>query len=337
MFEITFVSIRVESWLKVIMMDSTVAERSALVKDASRRAGFDACGVAAAGPVDPEDCLGQWLERGFHADMTWLAETRDVRRDVQRKLPGTRSVVVVARNYYTPDTTAPSGTGRVARYARGRDYHRALRKPLYRLARYIETLEPGARTYCCIDSGPVMEKAWAVRAGVGWLGKNSLVLRRDLGSWFFLAVILTTVELAPDGPVPDQCGSCTACLDACPTDAIVAPQVVDSRRCISYHTIENRGNIPEDLQPAFGDWVFGCDICQDVCPWNRRAGETTERDFIPRPGHAFPELEPLAEMDNETFRETYSGSPIMRAKAAGMRRNAQIALANRSGSRAGHS
>lgn len=188
---------------------------------------FDACGIAAASDIDPEDRLGEWLRRGYHADMGWMAATCDIRRDIRLRLPGARSVVVVARDYYAPRPVTPPGTGRVSRYAWGRDYHKVLAKPLRALAAYIRDVEPNAETFACIDTGPVMEKAWAVRSGLGWLGKNGLVLRRDLGSWFFLGVIATSVELAPDAADVDRCGACTACLDACPTGAIVEARVVD--------------------------------------------------------------------------------------------------------------
>jgi epoxyqueuosine reductase len=301
------------------------SERGWAIKKAAQTLGFDACAIAAAGNVDPEDCLGEWLRRGYHADMGWMASTKDVRQNVRMRLPGARSVVVVARNYFAPRPEAPPDSGKVSRYAWGRDYHRALLKPLRRLARHIEAHIPGAATYCCIDSGPVMEKAWAVRAGVGWLGKNSLVLRRDLGSWFFLGVIVTTADLAPDSPAADQCGRCRLCIDACPTDAIVQPQVIDSNRCISYHTIENRGDIPADVARKFNGWVFGCDICQDVCPWNRRTPVTTETGFHPRPGHANPALADLRRMDEPAFRNEFTGTPVLRGKLPGIQRNAAIA------------
>jgi len=300
------------------------------VRQEAREERFDACGIASATPIDPEDRLGEWLRNGYHADMDWMERTRDIRQDVQKKLPGTKSVVVVARNYYASRPDAEEGTGKVARYAWGRDYHRVLFKPLRRLARFIETFEEDAQTYFSIDSGPVLERAWAARAGVGWIGKNSLVLRRDLGSWFFLATILTTVELKPDSSVPDQCGSCRACIDACPTDAIVETGVVDSRRCISYQTIENRGDIPDELKSKFDDWVFGCDICQDVCPWNRKVTETDEAHFHPRPGHASLDPKWISELDEDAFRESFSGTPILRAKHAGMHRNMKIIRRNRS-------
>ncbi len=318
----------------------TGVTRAAAVKEHARLQGFDACGVAAAGPADPGGKLREWLDRGYHADMDWLARTSAIRLDVREKLPGAASVVVVARNYYKPappeaqgqDRTVPlpssEATGAVARYAWGRDYHRVMAKPLKRLAAYIDTLEPGAQSYASIDSGPVLERTWAERAGVGWVGKNSLILRRDMGSWFCLGAIITTARLEPDHPTPGYCGSCRLCIDACPTGAIVEESVVDARRCISYHTIENRENIPQSVGSRMGGWVFGCDICQEVCPWNRKTPVSDEPDFEPRPGQAAPDLKELAQSDEDAFRARFSGSPLMRAKHAGMVRNARIAIQN---------
>jgi epoxyqueuosine reductase len=303
-------------------------ERAEAVKVHAAELGFDACGIALAGDVDPEDRLGEWLRRGYHADMAWMAASRELRRDVRLKLPGARSVVVVARNYYAPRPESAPGQGRVSRYAWGRDYHRVLRKPLRALEAFLAQLEPGAQSCASIDSGPVMEKAWAERAGVGWIGKNSLVLRQGLGSWFFLGVVATTVELAPDEPAVGRCGSCRACLDACPTGAIVEPRVVDSNRCISYQTIENRGEITAELQPAFGDWAFGCDICQEVCPWNRRPVVTTEEDFLPRPGHNALNPEDARRWTDSDFLDRFAGTPLMRAKRAGLQRNLGIVQRN---------
>lgn len=312
---------------------STLSETSTAaraLKDRASALSFDACGIAsAAEPIDPEGRLTDWLSRGFHADMKWMARTSAERADASRKLPGVRSVVVVARNYHSPRPESQGETGRVSAYAWGRDYHKVLKKPLIELARFIETLEEGARTYASVDTGPVMERAWAERAGVGSIGKNSLVLRRDMGSWFFLGTILTTLSLEPDRPASDICGTCTLCIDACPTAAIVEPMVVDSNRCISYQTIENRDEIPQELHTQLGDWVFGCDICQEVCPWNRFATVTTEEDFLPRRGHANPDLESLLAMDGQAFDAEFAGTTVRRAKHAGMLRNAAIALGNR--------
>lgn len=299
------------------------------VKAHARELGFDACAIAAAAPPDPGDRLGQWLARGFHADMLWMARTQAVRQDPSLKLPGARSVVVLAKSYCQPRPAPADGAAKVALYALGRDYHRVLIKPLRQLAERVAGLETGAACYASVDSGPVLERAWAARSGLGWIGKNSLVLRRDMGSYFFLATLLTTVELVPDAPVEDHCGACRACIDACPTRAIVEPGVVDSRRCISYHTIENRGEIPEELAPDFGDWLFGCDICQEVCPWNRFARPTNEPDFAPRPGLANPDPAELAEIGEPAFKERFAGTPVMRAKHAGIVRNARLMLQNR--------
>lgn len=292
--------------------------------------GFDALAFAEAGACDPEDRLGRWLDAGYHADMDWMARTKEIRQDATKKLPGARTVIVVAKSYYQARPPAGHGAAKVAMYAWGRDYHRVLIKPLRALATAIGELQPGTECYCSVDSGPVLERTWAANAGLGWVGKNSLILRRDMGSYFFLGTIITTAHFAPDAPVEDYCGSCRACMEACPTEAIVADGVVDSGRCISYQTIENRGEVPEALQPAVGDWVFGCDICQEVCPWNRFAVPTTAPDFAPRPGQPNPDPEELVELDETAFRERFAGTPIMRAKYMGIRRNAHTVLRNRS-------
>lgn len=305
-------------------MTTPAKERSDSVKAFAAQLGFDACAIAEAGPVDPNDHLGDWLTAGYHADMDWMATTRATRQDPRLKLPGARSVVVVARNYYYPEPDPEAGTGKVARYARGRDYHKVLKKPLVQLARFLDTFGVSSPSYASVDSGPVMERAWAERAGIGWIGKNSLVLRRDLGSWFFLGSVVTEVPLAPDPPVSNHCGSCRACLDACPTDAFVREGVLDARKCISYQTIENRGTIPEQLHDKMEGWIFGCDTCQEVCPWNRFQRTSTEPDFAPRAGQAHPRLDELLDMNEETFNARFAGTPIRRAKHAGILRNARL-------------
>jgi len=297
--------------------------------------GFDACGVARVDPeIDPDDIFGAWLAAGYHADMTWLERTKAMRQNPRLHLPGAESVVVVAHNYYTRGETGkdePSQTGqsaKVARYAWGRDYHRVMPKRLHRLGRFLQAERPGSEYVISVDAGPFLERAWAARAGIGWIGKNSLVLRRDLGSWFFLGLVLTTVELVPDAALPEACGSCRACIDACPTGAIVSEKIVDSRRCISYHTIENSADIPRTIQTAMGPWIFGCDICQEVCPWNRFARETAETDYTPRiPGGKLDPIE-LLRLSEDEFDRRFSGSPLRRAKYRGMRRNASIIIRN---------
>jgi len=314
------------------MQNASESKTTALataIKEHALGLSFDACGVASANaPIDPENHLQSWLEAGYQADMAWMTRTEALRSDVHAKLPGVKSVIVVARNYYSERPEALPTSGRVSRYAWGRDYHKVLKKPLRELARFIESLDAGARTYASVDTGPVLERAWAHRAGVGAIGKHSLALRRDIGSWFFLGTILTTLELEADAPAQDICGTCRLCIDACPTAAIVKPRVVDSNRCISYQTIENRGDIPEHLHARHGDWVFGCDVCQEVCPWNRFETVTTEEDFFPRGDHANPDLEALMGMDEEAFKEEYAGTTIRRTKHSGLRRNAAIAKAN---------
>lgn len=309
-------------------MNEALRERARAVKARAAELGFDACGIADAGPIDPEDRLGQWLRAGYHADLDWMGRSRDVRQDPRNKMPGARSVVVVARNYYHPDPEHAPGRGKVARYAWGRDYHKVLRKPLIALARFLDAFGVETPSYASVDSGPVMERAWAERAGVGWIGKNSLVLRRDIGSWFFIGTVITEAALAPDAPVTEHCGTCRACVDACPTDAIVADGVVNSNRCISYQTIENRGDIPGSLHDRMAGWVFGCDICQDVCPWNRFARASTEQDFAPRMGQPNPDLGELLALDETRFDARFAGTAIRRAKWRGMLRNARIAARN---------
>lgn len=301
--------------------EHSAAEHAGQLRAEARQLGFDRCGIARAGHVDPEDRLGQWLARGFHADMDWMAARKELRQDTTLKLPGARSVVAVARNYYHPDPPHAADAPRVARYARGRDYHKVLKKPLKALGAFIETLDPEARWEIGVDSAPFMERAWAERAGVGWVGKNSLILNREMGSWFFLGVLVTTLELAPDEPLPPHCGTCRACIDACPTQAIVEDGVVDARQCISYQTIENRGDIPQEIQDRMKPWVFGCDICQEVCPWNRFATPTTEPDFTPRPEVAYPNAGQLLNMTEAQFVDVFNGTPVMRAKRTGMQRN----------------
>ena len=313
-----------------MIMDMTPDEKRTALNARASALGFDAVAIADAGPCDPEDRLGQWLGAGYHADMQWMGRTKELRQDASKKLSGARSVVAVAKSYFQERSPGEAGSAKVAMYAWGRDYHRVLIKPLRLLGDYVEELQPGTACYCSVDSGPVLERTWAEQAGLGWIGKNSLVLRRDMGSYFFLGTIITTAHFPPDDPVEDHCGSCRACIDACPTSAIVEAGVVDSARCISYQTIENRGEVPEALQPRFGDWLFGCDVCQEVCPWNRFAVATSEPDFTPRPGQANPDPEALAQLDEASFRARFAGTALMRPKITGLQRNARIVLRNRS-------
>src|SRR5258708_27522146 len=315
------------------------AEISDIVRQAATEAGFDLSGIA---PIDdaPElEYFPRWISDGHAGEMKYL-EARDEQGRLKRAslahaAPWARSVVVCATNYNTnqPYSTemAESQRGWISRYAWGHgDYHDSV---LPRLRRVEAALREASDhddvvTRCYVDTGPIVERVAAKYAGIGWIGKNTCIINQKLGSWTFLGVILTSLDLAPSLPAPDRCGSCTRCIDACPTSAFIAPYQLDSNRCIAYLTIEKRGEIPEELREGMGRHVFGCDICQDVCPWNRKAPATATAEFQPRPELVGPALDWLAEMSAETFQDTFRGSPVRRAKRSGIRRNAVIAMAN---------
>lgn len=299
----------------------------------AREEGFDHVAVARAAPLERDaDALAAWLSAGRHAGMAWLARDPGTRTDPGRLLPGCRSVVIAAMSYWPGARRARErpGTAQVALYARGRDYHRVLGARLKRLAAWLDDRASStSRTF--VDTGPVLERAWAQRAGLGWIGKNANLLTRETGSWLLLGEVLTTAELQADpGPHADFCGTCTACIDACPTRAIVRAGVVDSRRCISYWTIEHRGSVPESRRAGIGDWMFGCDDCQTVCPWNVQFARETRGDpFELREDLRGLDPGEILAMDERSFRERYSGTSLMRAKWEGLRRNACIVLGNR--------
>jgi epoxyqueuosine reductase len=258
--------------------------------------------------------------------MGYLERRLEERLDPDRVLPGARTAVCVALNYYQGEPVDPSWRP-IARYAWGRDYHDVIGPRLERLATHLADAA-GARSRGYVDTGPVLERDLAARAGLGWIGKNTMLLHPALGSWFFIGVLLTTADLVSDAPLADRCGSCRACLDACPTGAFLAPYVLDSRRCISYLTIEHRGDIDPDLHPDMTGWQFGCDVCQDVCPWNRKAPPTPHPEFRPRV--AYPGAEAISHMDDSSIREAFRETALLRAKPAGLRRNALIYLENES-------
>ena len=319
-----------------------IADIKNRVREAAIQAGFDVFGVA---PVEDSADLRyfpEWIAAGRAGEMKYM-ESRDdqgelKRGSLARVAPWARSVIVCAINYNTahPYSTQvkDSSRGWISRYAWSReDYHDAV---LRRLKQVEDALRdyvapesrPSLITRSYVDTGPIVERVFAKYAGVGWIGKNTCIINQKKGSWLFLGVILTSLELEPDLPAPDRCGTCTRCIDACPTDAILAPYQLDSNRCIAYLTIEKRGSIPEDLREGMGQHVFGCDICQDVCPWNRKVPASQEPEFQPRQGLFNPALAWLGEMSAEEFRETFRGSPIRRTKRAGLRRNAAIAMGN---------
>jgi len=298
------------------------------IKARARELGFEQSGVARVGPLPRSEFLGEWLARAYQGDMGYMARDPDRRSDPARYDPGAKSVVCVAQNYYTgprPETGASDGV--VSRYAWGRDYHDVLAERLGRLREFIASR--GVRARVCVDTSAVLEKLWARAAGIGWQGKHTNLISKSLSSWFFLGEILVDAELDPDAPfAKDHCGTCSRCIDVCPTRAIVAPYVLDARKCISYLTIEHRGPIPLELRPLMGNLIFGCDLCLDVCPWNKFAQVTRDPAFEPRPDLSAPKLVEFLGMTDAEFRARFKGSPILRAKRGGFLRNVCVALGN---------
>ena len=296
------------------------------VKDRARVLGFDRVAIGPATPPPHAAAFDAWLDAGYAGTMGYLARGREDRLDPTRLLEGARSVVAVALSYKPADDD-PAWHG-VATYARGRDYHEVMRERLDALAEDLRVAAGhDVRTRVAVDTSAVLERDLAARAGLGWIGKNTNLLAPGLGSLFFIGIVLTTAELVADEEQPDRCGTCTACLDACPTRAFVAPYVLDARRCISYLTIEHRGDVDEDLREPIGEWLFGCDVCQDVCPWNAKAAPSREPAFAPRAALESPAA--LLALSAEGFRARFRGSAMSRAKRAGLVRNAALVAGNR--------
>ena len=322
---------------------------SQLIKQAAVAHGFDVVGIACVDPVssaslplrpDAPSCshksllqhLLDWLSAGYHGTMQWMAKNPERRGDPRNVLPGCRSIICVGTNYWTDmDPEERAGYGRIARYAWGQDYHRVLKRRLKNLEQSIVALTPEAITRSYVDTGPVMEKVWAQRAGLGWIGKHTNLVSPTFGSWLLLGEILTTLELEADDPGTDLCGTCTLCIQACPTHAITEPYVVDATQCISYLTIECRGDlstIPQERRSQMGNRIFGCDDCLDICPYNVYASPTIDPAFFPTVLTQSPNLTQLSQMNEETFTRTFQSSPIRRSKHAGLQRNVQVALSN---------
>jgi epoxyqueuosine reductase len=300
---------------------------SAFVKEAAIAAGFHKVGVARAEVLDARR-LDRMLDRGFDADMAWLRTTRAQRLDPSLLLPGARSVVALALSYLEPAAGPEPGEGRVARYARGRDYHAVMKRKLKDLVARLRARDPGVRCFASADLAPVMERAWAERAGLGWIGKNGCLITTDLGSWVLLATLIVDRELESDAPHPERCGSCAACLAACPTRAIPEPGLVDARRCISFHTIERRGAIDGEVAARLGPWAFGCDDCQTVCPWNQGAAARCDPELRARPGQAALDLDALLALTFEQYQRRFYGTALARARYDGLLRNAVLAAAH---------
>jgi len=289
--------------------------------------GFDKVGIARAEPLGLEGArLFRWLDAGYHGEMAWMDRWRDKRIEPGELLPNARSVVSVALNYFTPNEHEDQpGIGKISRYAWGDDYHDVLKEKLYELIRHINDEAPNANGKVCVDTAPIMDKAWAVRSGLGWIGKSTNLITTDLGSWVFLGEIILDVELDYDEQIiVDHCGSCTACIEACPTDAITEAYVVDARKCISYATIELRNEtLPDEFDGKLHGWIYGCDICQDVCPWNRFEKPSAETRFEPRLGETSLDLDTIEQLTPESFAERFRKSAMKRTKISGLKRNAE--------------
>lgn len=312
--------------------NSSPGQISAQIKERALASGFDKVGIAAAVPLERErGQLAAWLARNYHAQMRWMERDVARRADPQLILDGARSVVAVALNYYTArehEENDDRRRGKISRYAWGDDYHDVVGEKLRSLLAWIKEQWPGTEGKICVDAQPTMDKAWAVRAGLGWVGKHSNVITREYGSWVFLGELILTLETEHDRAfAEDHCGTCTLCLDVCPTGAIVEPRVVDSARCISHATIELREpELPSVVAENLNDWLYGCDDCQTICPWNRFEKPTDEPRFEPRLDETSPDLNYILQLTPETYAERFRRSPVKRAKLSGLQRNARALL-----------
>lgn len=297
-------------------------ENTRQVKQIAHELGFSYCGISRAEFLEQEaPRLTEWLSRGYAGKMSYLENHFDKRLDPTLLVPGAKSVVSLLYNYYPEKELSGSDQFKISKYAYGEDYHHVVRGKLQEFMFRIRESIGDVQGRVFVDSAPVMERVWAHRGGAGWIGKNSLLINKSMGSFFFLAELIIDLELEYDGPVKDYCGTCTACMDACPTDAIPEPYVVDGSKCISYFTIELKEQIPSEMKGKFGNWVFGCDICQDVCPWNRFSKPHQEKAFVP--GEELKNLSnsDWVEMTEEVFRKVFKNSPVQRSKFEGMKRN----------------
>lgn len=295
-----------------------ITERTRRVREEALRLGFDACGFARAGRLEAEERrLEEWLNQGRHGTMRWMENHFDKRVDPTRLVPGSKSVVSVIGSYYHPDHQRQQqepDKPKISKYAQGRDYHKVYKKKLKQLFAFTKELLGELNGRVFVDSAPVLDKAWAVKSGLGWVGKNSNILNKNIGSFFFIGEMIVDVEFVYSTQVTDHCGTCTRCIDACPTNAIYEPYRVDANKCISYLTIELKEQIPEEYQKKIGEWMYGCDICQDVCPWNRNAKYGSMEDLYPRPKLLDHDINFWKELDNEQYDSLFEGSAIRRAK-----------------------
>lgn len=298
-----------------------------LVVDKAEELGFGLVGFAKAEILEKETTkLEAWLQNGYQADMKYMERNLDKRKNVKNIFPEAKSVISLALNYYTPENYSnEKNKGKVSRYAWGKDYHLIIWQKLNELEMSLKQIDPEFQSISYVDTGPVMDKVWAVRSGIGWMGKHTSIINPEIGSWFFIATIITNYEFEYSDIITDHCGTCTACIDACPTNAIVQEYVVDANKCISFLTIENKGEIPSHLKGKFDNWIFGCDICQDVCPWNDKFSEATSiQEFYPVNRELT--IDEITELDNSSFKRRFAESPIKRAKVKGLKRNCEFVL-----------
>jgi epoxyqueuosine reductase len=291
----------------------------------SKEIGFDLVGFAKAElPKKEFNLFDLWIQRGFHADMRYLEKNKEKRKDLKRIFPEAVSIISLGLNYYTPfEYSGTKSGGKISRYAWGKDYHIVIWEKLFLLIQKLKEIDRSFEGISYVDTGPIMDKVWSVRAGIGWQGKHTNIINREYGSWFFVANIIVNNVFEYSIPVEDYCGKCTACIDACPTQAIIEPYILDSNKCISYHTIENKGEIPVSLKGTFDNWLFGCDICQEVCPWNIKFAQDTKlTEFYDKDRQRELELDKVANLTEEEFASLFANSAVKRAKLTGLKRNA---------------
>lgn len=295
----------------------------------AKKLGFDLVGFSSAIELNIEtQKLQEWLDKGFHAGMSYLERNIDKRKDIKLILPDAVSVISLGSNYYIDEPfPGKAVSGKVSRYAWGKDYHNILWAKLDQLSIALKNIDPTFETLSYVDTGPVMDKVWAKKAGLGWMGKHSNIINRNFGSWFFISTLITNIKFDESEPVDDLCGKCTACIDACPTNAIMQDYVVDANKCISYQTIENKGEIDGLLKGKFDNWIFGCDTCQDVCPWNIKFSvNTKDPEFTAETNNKELMFEEINQMTDFEFKQRFNQSPIKRAKLKGLKRNAEFIL-----------
>lgn len=302
-----------------------ISKNTQLIKAEARQLGFDYCGISKAEFLEEEaPRLERWLHNQMHGKMSYMENHFDKRLDPRLLVPGARSVISLLLNYYTSEKQEDETAPKISKYAYGSDYHFVIKEKLNQLLQFIQSTIGDINGRVFVDSAPVMDKAWARKSGLGWIGKNSNLINKNSGSFYFIAELIVDLELEYDGPVKDYCGTCTRCIDACPTDAIIAPYVVDGSKCISYFTIELKENIPPDVSGKLDNWAFGCDVCQDVCPWNRFAKGHSEQHFKPANELLQMKKEDWYELTEETFKKVFKGSAVKRTKFSGLKRNLEF-------------